>query len=938
MKTHNHTPPDRREYTVAKIIPPRVGEKTLSATENLISAVSSEDNVLSFEMVGTHNGVALMHRAERDDALFRTMMTAHFPSAIVEAVPPDADPLVPGPDEDAWTCTLKVDGAPYLPLRIFSNLDVQADHGADPMAAVIGAHANFDAHERVVSRLILKPLAHDWSEPYKRLGLGGAGSHNAAQSIEEQRSKSSSSPKSSSSDSESNNGLSVLGGLAIVGLVGFMVAKWFQGLPTSSQVGAGAVMALLFVASLFGAFFWWRSRSKPKLVDDYVNPTLAMSRINDLAYEIEIKVTVLIKRDLGTENNARARMRSIIQAFKHFDHPEGSRLVVDGDIRPHTGTEDFLEFTKAEEKKFTLFKKEGLGSVIGLHEVASMWHLPTKEDHSMALEKSYSYNLAPPREMKNIEGAYVGDSTIGSEQKIMFSPDMTRRHQFIVARTGMGKSTLIQHCVSHKLAQKALGLDNDAIVVVDPHSDLIESLLELMPAGLEKKVWLVDLSDEEHVPGINVLDAHIFPDRDHTCDGVVRVTKGIWDTWGSRMQNILEHTIKSLHEANSHQDTPRDKQYTLLDGMRMLSEDDFRATVLEKVHDTFLLRYWRDEFEKMRPQLRSEAVAPVQTRLAYFASSKRPREILGQRSSTLDIRQAIENGDIIFVNTAQAIVGRDVAALVGASILNLVDAVIRRQGLKKEADRRGVYVVVDEMQTIPGVNFQGMLSEIRKVGGALCLVTQSLSALSDLGDTMRDVLLANMGCLVVFQVAAVDAQRLVWELGKESISEDDITSLPAHHAYVRATVEGKRIPAFSMSLRYPQTGDPAKAAEIRELSSAYTLSAQVVEEKMAREDYEERAAKEAVEEAERIRSEASMDGGMGFTEIIRFSNEQQKGVESRARKSKRRNSRLDPNAVQTGGMSTKNVVGSTGKRDGTNDLNDTVPEPRELNQYRDDEK
>ena len=932
----SHAPPDRRDYSLAKIIPPRVGEKTLSATENLISAVSSEDDVLSFEMVGTHNGVTLMHRAERDDALFRTMMTAHFPSAIVEAVPSDADPLMPGPDEDAWTCTLKVEGAPYLPLRIFSNLDVQADHGADPMAAVIGAHANFDAHERVVSRLILRPLAHDWSEPYKRLGLGGAGSHNAAQSIEEQRSKSTAPSKPSSSDDDGKNGLSVFGGLAIVGLVGFMVAKWFQGLPTNSQVGAGVVMALLFVASLIGAFFWWRSRTKPKLVDDYVNPTLAMSRINDLAYQIEINVTVLIKKDLGTENNARSRMRSIIQAFKHFDHPEGSRLVVDGDLRPHTGAEDFLEFTKPEEKKFGFLKKEeALGSVIGLHEVASMWHLPTKEDHSMALEKSYSYNLAPPREMKNLEGAYVGDSTIGPEQKIMFSPDMTRRHQFIIARTGMGKSTLIQHFVTHKLSQKALGLDNDAIVVVDPHSDLIQSLLEMMAPGLEKKVWLIDLSDEEHVPGINVLDAHVFPDRDHTCDGVVRVTKGIWDTWGSRMQNILEHTIKSLHEANSHPDTPREKQYTLLDGMRMLSEADFRAAVLEKVHDPFLLRYWREEFEKMRPQLRSEAIAPVQTRLAYFASSKRAREILGQRSSTLDIRKAIEDGDIIFVNTAQAIVGRDVAALVGASILNLVDAVIRRQGLKDEADRRGVYVVVDEMQTIPGVNFQGMLSEIRKVGGALCLVTQSLSALSDLGDTMRDVLLANMGCLVVFQVAAVDAQRLVWELGKESISEDDITSLPAHHAYVRVTVDGKRIPAFSMSLRYPQTGNPERAEAIRKLSSSYTLSAKIVEEKMAKEDYEERAAKDALVEAERIRSEASMDGGMVFTEVIEFSKEQQNGIESKARKSKRRNSRLHPNAVQTGGMSTKNVVGSTGKRGGTNGTNETEPmDDREITQNK----
>ena len=155
---------------------------------------------------------------------------------------------------------------------------------------------------------------------------------------------------------------------------------------------------------------------------------------------------------------------------------------------------------------------------------------------------------------------------------------------------------------------------------------------------------------------------------------------------------------------------------------------------------------------------------------------------------------------------------------------------------------------------------------------------------------MRDVLLANMGCLVVFQVAAVDAQRLVWELGKESISEDDITSLPAHHAYVRVTVDGKRIPAFSMSLRYPQTGNPERAEAIRKLSSSYTLSAKIVEEKMAKEDYEERAAKDALVEAERIRSEASMDGGMVFTEVIEFSKEQQNGIESKARKSKRRNS------------------------------------------------
>ena len=444
-------------YTLTKIIPPRVGGRSFQGTSNLLAAVSREGQLLSLEIVGTGHGVSLMYRAAHDDTLFSAMMSAHFPSAIVEAVPSDADHLLVGPDEVAWTCILKVEGRPYLPLRLFSNIDLQADHGADPMAAVVGAHADMDAHERVVTRLVLKPLARDWSEPYKRLGLGGAGSHNEARSLEEQRSKSSSS-KPAFSDS---------------------------------------------VASLVGAIFSWKMRSKPKLVDDYVNPTLAMSRINDLAYQIEIQITVVTNRHLGTENNARARMRYITQAFKHFDHPGGSRFVVDCEIRPHTGTGDFLAFVEPEKSPGVLSflkREKPPESVIGLHEVASMWHLPTKADKSMALEKSYSYNIAPPREMKDIQGAYVGDSTIGPPLEIAFSEDMTKKHQFIIARTGMGKSTLIQHCVSHKLAQKALGLDNDAIVVVDPHSDLIQSLLELVPPGLEKNVWLIDLSDEEHVP------------------------------------------------------------------------------------------------------------------------------------------------------------------------------------------------------------------------------------------------------------------------------------------------------------------------------------------------------------------------------------------------------------------------------------------------------
>ena len=142
--------------------------------------------------------------------------------------------------------------------------------------------------------------------------------------------------------------------------------------------------------------------------------------------------------------------------------------------------------------------------------------------------------------------------------------------------------------------------------------------------------------------------------------------------------------------------------------------------------------------------------------------------------------------------------------------------------------RRGALVVIDEMQTMPGVDYESMLSELGKFGASFILATQSLAKLADLSPTMQDTVLANVGCLAVFQVAGADARRLVWELGSDRVTGDDITSLPVHHCYVRATVSTERIPAFSMMVRKPGPGDPGTAAHIRAATAGYTLSAEAL--------------------------------------------------------------------------------------------------------------
>ena len=120
-------------------------------------------------------------------------------------------------------------------------------------------------------------------------------------------------------------------------------------------------------------------------------------------------------------------------------------------------------------------------------------------------------------------------------------------------------------------------------------------------------------------------------------------------------------------------------------------------------------------------------------------------------------------------------------------------------------------LVVDEMQSMPSVDYESTLSDLGKFGASFILAIHSLVKLDYLSRTIRDTILANVGCLAVFQMAGPDARQLVRELYKNRMSEDDISSPPVHHCWVRATVGTDRMPAFSMMVRKPEPGDSETA-------------------------------------------------------------------------------------------------------------------------------
>ena len=683
-----------------------------------------------------------------------------------------------------------------MPLRTFRDADL-TDPGSDPLIALLGALSDLRDGERVVARLLLRSLGPGWAEHHQRL-------------VHERQGTGSMQPSYGSQPAAPQGGglgMVVLGAGAFIALTAY---QWVQAGETwkAALLGLGTVAGIVAAGWVKARFF-----KRPRVYD----PLLIREKVSRIAFDAEVQVTAVLPPGAHFDR-AEEVLNRVAAAYRHYDNPAGASFTA-GEIRPAP----VLNYVAGTAQPGVLRQAQRHRRPRGRRPLAS-----ARFRRRDAAHRAVRLPSAHPQRAQHGRRCACGRHHGGRPREIRFPADLLHRHHLYVARTRMGKSTLMHHLVAHKMREKAAGRDGDAIVVVDPHADLVAGLLEHVPEELMGQVRLIDLADETGAVGINLLDARIFTDRDRTADAAVRVARGLWEQWGPRMQSILEHVVKSLHEANMHPATDPAEQYTILDGLPLLADAKFRIRVLAKVSDPYLLEWWARDFGNWRREYRAEALAPVQTRLAYYASSKRARAILGQRRSTIDLRRTILDGGILLVSTASGAVGRDVAAIVGASLLNLVDAVIREQGSLPPEQRRGALVVVDEMQSMPGVDYESMLSELGKFGASFVLATQSLAKLEDLSRTMQDTVLANVGCLAVFQVAGSDARRLVWELGRERVSEDDITSLPVHHCYVRATVDGERLPAFSMMVRKPEPGSAEAAARIRAETAAYTTSAEVI--------------------------------------------------------------------------------------------------------------
>ncbi len=455
--------------------------------------------------------------------------------------------------------------------------------------------------------------------------------------------------------------------------------------------------------------------------------------------------------------------------------------------------------------------------LLATESLAMLWHLiegqALQETPLLHFRRARLFLLPEPLITPASEhGRMIGVSTHGGQQYPFVPPEsFIRYHTLLGGQSGEGKSTLMQH-----MALQAIR-NGSACCVIDPHGDLAEQVLASIPPERVQDTVLIDFGAPDCSIGLNPFDGTLGRERDKATEDLLVTLRYIWkESWGNRMEAPLRHAILTLFAANEElvkKDPVHgpDQQYTLLDVLPILTDESFCHGLLDGIHDDYLKRWWYLYYEPLSLQQQRERVDPVFTKISKL-EMKAARRIIGQGRSTLHFGQLIRERKIILVNLAKGKAGSDTAPLLGSTLMGLLLAALQEQSTIAPDNRVHFPIFTDEFQSLGGVDYQTMLAELRKWGGACCLATQSFVYLHEMNPALLPTVLANVKQKIIFRMSAKDASIIHQEIGVE---QEDIVHLDPHTCYISIPYAGRQQPTFSLSLQVPSAGNPQVAAAIR---------------------------------------------------------------------------------------------------------------------------
>lgn len=493
-------------------------------------------------------------------------------------------------------------------------------------------------------------------------------------------------------------------------------------------------------------------------------------------------------RIVGSSEQGRSRAEAIVggvvTAFSQFDSPayNGFKYEMAKDIRK-----------LARDYIFRDFPLTTVNNVLNTVELASIFHLPEQNAiPTSQVMRQLTKQVEGPAKLVN-DGVLIGVNEFRGEKKeIRLSVEDRRRHVYVIGSTGMGKSKFLRNIAYQDMQ------DGRGFAFIDPHGDVAEELLSMVPKDRVDDVIYFDPGDMENPIGMNMFEYQTADQKDFIIQEGINMLYSLYDPghtgiFGPRGEHMFRNAALLLMS------DPNGASF--IDIPRVFIDPEFVKAKLKYVTDRQVYDYWTKEFPaSQRSNDAGEVTTWFVSKWGPFISNTMMKNVLGQTRSGFNIRDIMDNNKILLVNLSKGKMGELNSKLLGMIFVMKFQAAAMSRVDTPEDERKDFCLFVDEFQNFSTDSFESILSEARKFRLNLIVANQFMTQLTD---KIREGVLGNVGTIVAGRLGVTDAE-LIEKVFAPTFTAEDLHKTPNYHAV--ATVMMYGMPSTPFTMTWPVLG------------------------------------------------------------------------------------------------------------------------------------
>jgi len=525
---------------------------------------------------------------------------------------------------------------------------------------------------------------------------------------------------------------------------------------------------------------------KPFFVDF---PELTGAAENKVARPLFAAVVRILLR-AGAFDRLLQLARDLAGSLRVFAHPNGNELIpLQNDDYPF---EKHIEDVLRRQTRRT-------GMLLNSDELTGFVHLPSSAVRSPVFQRQTTKTKTAPAIVRQC-GLLLGTNDhAGETVEVRLSAEQRTKHTHIIGASGTGKSTLLFNLIRQDIE------NGEGVAVLDPHGDLIDKILGVIPQERIDDVVLVDPSDAEYSIGFNILSAHSELEKTLLASDLIAVFQRLSSTWGDQMNSVLQNAILAFLES--------DRRGTIVDLRRFLIEPTFRNDFLKSVKDSEVVYYWQKSFPHLSG---NKSIGSILTRLDTFLAQKPIRHMVSQPENRLDFAHIMDSGKIFLAKLPEGLLGRENSYLLGTLMVSKFQQIAMSRQAQQIAARRDYWIYADEFANFITPSMAEILSGARKYRIGLTLAHHELHQLQR-NPEVASAVMSHPFTRIVFRVGDDDAKKLTE--GFSYFEAKDLRNLETGQAVCRVERSD-----FDFNLSVPLPVEPDKDAAATRRQEVITAS------------------------------------------------------------------------------------------------------------------